>query len=166
MQRDLVISKVKQIRKAVFQRDEIASISRCVKFYWITLSEEYVVEGEIRRKEKVNLTLLLNKEFRLVLECSFLWQNNWCTFFFRTYFLNWRYFFCWILKHGREYQISWKSGRPQNRIILIPQISYQLLQGHLGHHGLFRIIVALSSFLSRYIYINTEMNWLYSFFLN
>ena len=33
LQRDLVISKVKQIRKAVFQRDENASISRCVKNY-------------------------------------------------------------------------------------------------------------------------------------
>jgi hypothetical protein len=33
LQRDLVISKVKQIRKAVFQRDGEASISRCVKDY-------------------------------------------------------------------------------------------------------------------------------------
>lgn len=33
LQRDLVISKVKQIKKAVFQRDEKASTSRCVKNY-------------------------------------------------------------------------------------------------------------------------------------
>lgn len=75
-------------------------------------------------------------------------------------------FFCWILRHRREYQISRKSGRPQNRIIFIPQISYQLLQGHMGHHGLFRVIVGLSFLLSRCIYINTELDWLYSFPLN
>lgn len=33
LQRDLVISKVKQVRKVVFQRNENASISRCVKNY-------------------------------------------------------------------------------------------------------------------------------------
>lgn len=44
LQRDLVISKVKQIRKAVFPREGKASISRCVKNYCITLSKDYVVE--------------------------------------------------------------------------------------------------------------------------
>lgn len=52
LQRDLVISKVKQIRKAVFQRDEKASISRCVKNYWITLSKDYVVESKNQKKKK------------------------------------------------------------------------------------------------------------------
>lgn len=52
LQRDLVISKVKQIRKAVFQRDENASISRCVKNYWITLSEGYAVEGRNQKERK------------------------------------------------------------------------------------------------------------------
>ena len=52
LQRDLVISKVKQIRKVVFQRDENASLSRCVKNYCITLSRDYAVEGGNQEERK------------------------------------------------------------------------------------------------------------------
>lgn len=55
LQRDLVISKVKQIRKAVFQRDENASISRCVKNYWITLSKGYAVESRNQTEKMILL---------------------------------------------------------------------------------------------------------------